>query len=191
VPSTVLIIDGRGRPEGLVRAFESAGWSCFYARGPLRVRAILSSEACTAIVWRDTAGNSELGQDLAKAWACLPQAFVVHLAGEPLRRTEVSGATQIRLRLPLETPEAQVVAALEGLLHPANPASRSELRVLAASRDPSPHPNPSAAEGLLSPSLVDTGVGALERATLSGKIRDTSATLWQRVRMRIGSTGGP
>lgn len=82
---TLLVIDGRGQPEALLRSLERAGFFCVYARGPLKAKALLNTHPVALIVWKDNTGNAELSRDLARVWKAHPHVPVIHLyAWEPL-----------------------------------------------------------------------------------------------------------
>lgn len=75
----LLVIDDKSQSDRFSRNLEQHGYSCFHARGPLTVRALLEENAIALIVWRENSESSELAQDLFRVWADYPGVPVLHL----------------------------------------------------------------------------------------------------------------
>jgi hypothetical protein len=170
---TLLIIDGRGQPEPLLRALEGAGFFCVYARGPLKAKALLKEHPVALIVWKDNTGNADLSRDLARVWKAHPRVPVIHLyAREPSAESAELGP-QVRTSLPVEAADTQLLPLVEQALASLRPPPPSELQVLgAASRQPpqgQPDSRPEGQpEGQPFRQTAHTGLSVDERASLAG-----------------------
>jgi len=188
---TLLIIDGRGHPGPLVRAFEAAGYFCVYARGPLKAKALLKEHRVAAVVWKDNTGNADLNRDLARVWKSHPQTPVVHLFARGMRSEETDLGSQVRLSLPAETANAVLLHEVDRLL-PARPVSApSELNVRRAAgarhRElPIDGRRPEAVEGgpVFAP---PTGLSRDERANLLPPVSPVSSAWWLSPWLRMRS----
>ena len=180
---TLLIIDGRGHPAALVSALEAAGYFCVYARGPLKAKALLHEHVVAAIVWKDNTANLDLSRDLARVWRSHPHIPVVHLFAHGTRAVESDLGPQVRVALPVEAPEAALLAGVERLLSPqaVTPASELEFRGAAAARRPDRFVAP-AAEGH-EPGWVHppaTGLSLAEREKLFAAVSSVHSAWWSR-----------
>ena len=129
---TLLLIDGRGQPAGLVKEFEKAGFFCVYARGPLKVKTLLREHPVALVIWKDNTGNLELGRDLARTWKAYASVPVLHLYAREPHANAAEFGPQVRASLPAETPEGQILAVVEEILNAQKPAPPSELQVIGA-----------------------------------------------------------
>jgi hypothetical protein len=109
---TILVIDGRGYPQPLLDLLEAEGYFCLYARGPLKVRTLLSEHTVDAIVWKDNTGNPALTQDLFREWGEVPGLPVLQVFSKGLRAAGPPLPAQVVGTLPAEAVEAD----LPGLL---------------------------------------------------------------------------
>jgi hypothetical protein len=198
---TLLIIDGRGQPDALMRALERAGFFCVYARGPLKAKALLKEHPVALIVWKDNTGNAGLSRDLVRVWKAHPHVPVIHLyAREPTAESAELGP-QVRTALPIEAADEQLLPLVRHALAGGKPPPPSELQVLgAAARRQAPPAGPPAPAATFHP-VLQTALSAGERASLFGGVEPGAAgpvaSGWRwlrqklaRSRAQLGSAGG-
>ncbi|HUJ74474.1 MAG TPA: hypothetical protein VL359_06425, partial [bacterium] len=101
-----------------------------YARGPLKVRALLAEHAVQLIVWKENTGNPALNQDLAEVWAQWPSLPVVHLFSRGIRAAPLPASPQVRESLPVESAGSALLPVVRRLIKAQAPrAHGSELDV--------------------------------------------------------------
>lgn len=156
----VLVIDESGATNPALDLLSRAGFRCFHARGPLRVRSLLAAEAIDLIIWREQGGNPELTRDLAQEWGARPEIPVVHLyPNEAAAGRFVPGS--VREALPAESVETMLLPAVQRLLGAAeapgrlrhtelafrNVVSRMRATLLPSAPDKLPVPRPGSLDG--------------------------------------------
>jgi len=129
---TLLVIDGRGYPDALVRVLEAQGYFCVYARGPLKAKALLKEHPVALILWKDNTGNAGLSSDLARVWKAHPQVPVVHLQAAGARAEPFELGSQVCASLPIESADSHLLPSIDRALAPTRPPLPSELDFLGA-----------------------------------------------------------
>lgn len=209
MPKTVLVVDGRGLPRPLTERLGALGCACLYARGPLRVRALLSQHTVDLILWKDNTGSRDLSLELFAEWQRHPGIPVVRLYAKGLTAPAGSDAhafsVALAANLPSDTPEQQLLAALGACLDAPlptdSPGAHNELafrRVVAALRE---HPAATSelnAAGLPAGDGPATSVGTSERELLrervhadDGEEHKATGPWWRVWRRWIGSRRVP
>ena len=197
MPETLLIIDGRGRPDALVRALEADGYFCVYARGPLKAKALLKEHPVALIVWKDNTGNPELSKDLARIWEAHPKTPVVHLIASGARVGMGKVGPQVRATFPVEVRDTQLLETIRAALATQGPAALGELAVLGAAAGGTTA-RYSGTEGSRGPAIgavfAPTGISADERQFLYGPLPGSGSGLprlvqWVRSRLPWLSAG--
>jgi len=213
---TLLVIDGRGQPEDLLRSLEGAGFFCVYARGPLKAKALLNTHPVALILWKDNTGNAELSRDLARVWKAHPHVPVIHLNARDTQMLEPQGEpfapraggqglrlgspqpsqrqSQVHISLPADAADAQLLPLIEKTLASLKPPPPGELEVLGAASRPPPREGANPAfPGMELTS--HTGLSVEERVSLFGGAggasgRRRAAGRWIRQLLsRIGLRG--
>lgn len=127
MPSTLLVVDSRGHPRALIERLAALGYECVYARGPLRVRAMLSRHTVDLILWKDNTGHAGLAADYVAEWRRHPHIPVVRLYGKgaavPDGIKPRTLAAALVANLPSETSEYQLFSALSQCLSWSAPES--------------------------------------------------------------------
>lgn len=179
MPDTLLIIDGRGRPDALVEALEAAGYFCVYARGPLKAKALLREHPVALILWKDNTGNAELSKDLGRIWKIHPRIPVVHLIAYGLHPVPIDLGPQVRATLPVESPAERLLDVIRAGLSAGRPSAPSELDVLGTAVPRDVAPERLALPGSRHPAIAAvspvTAVSADERQFLYGPLLSPAA----------------
>lgn len=75
----IVIIDGKGPPQSLIKTLTGAGYNCHRARGPLKLRELLATFPIRLILWRAVALSPELADDLCQECNQYPAIPIIHL----------------------------------------------------------------------------------------------------------------
>jgi hypothetical protein len=187
---TLLIIDGRGQPEQLIRTLEKAGFFCVYARGPLKAKALLKEHPVALVVWKDNTGNADLSRDLARVWKTHSQVPVIHLFARELHSPGTDLGPQVRGSLPVDVADVQLLPLIEETLGATKARAPSELDVrgAAGSKFAGGATSSNASKGA-TPPFSSTAVSQDERSTLyadtTGKAGLRWLSPWRRLWQRL------